>query len=260
MADSSDSAVAPASESDATAPPTQQTPKLLTIAAELRNSIYELVFTKPPGPTDLLSATRPPDDLRLVCRQTYHEARGLWLAANRNYWPNTTFTITKKAIPPHQLQTPLHLSLTPQDLSRIRTILFTARVVHFDNLRKLFTRHSIASQNDHLVTFEHDVGTKGQWRLTVLNGGDFKDSGVAVYMRALPMFVDFRLIRMNSEGEPLGWVPHTDPVTVKNLSSLMGREVVLAEVKEELRRSDGMATWAAWQINRARKVTMAASD
>ncbi|KAK5719218.1 hypothetical protein LTR15_007741 [Elasticomyces elasticus] len=145
MADSSDSAVAPASESDATTPFIMQTPKLLTIAAELRNSIYELVFTMPPGPTDLLTATRPPNDLRLVCTQTRKEARGLWKTANLAYWPNTTFTITKKAIPPHQLQTPLHLSLTPQDLSRIRTILFTARVIHFDNLRKLFTRHSIAS-------------------------------------------------------------------------------------------------------------------
>ncbi|KAK5695899.1 hypothetical protein LTR97_008319 [Elasticomyces elasticus] len=259
MADSSDSAVSPTPDVGS-APPIVQTSKLLTIAAELRNTIYELVFTKPPGPTNLLTATPPSSDILSVCKQTRREAHGLWVTANRDYWPNTTFTITKKAIPPHQLQTPLHLSLTPQDLSRIRTILFTARVVHFDNLRKLFTRHSIASQNDHLVTFEHDVGTKGQWRLTVLDGGDFKDSGAAVYMRDLPMFVDFRLIRMNSEGKPLGWVPHTDPVTVKNLSSLMGREVVLAEVKEELRRSDGMATWAAWQINRVRKVTMAASD
>ncbi|KAK3623561.1 hypothetical protein LTR56_021524 [Elasticomyces elasticus] len=74
MAESSGSAVSPASESDATTPPIVQTSKLLTIAAELRNSIYELVFTKPTGPTDLLTATRPPDDLRLVCKQTRKEA------------------------------------------------------------------------------------------------------------------------------------------------------------------------------------------
>ncbi|KAK4895288.1 hypothetical protein LTR27_006631 [Elasticomyces elasticus] len=67
-----------------------QPPTLLTIAAELRNSIYELVFTADAGPVKLLEALPPEKALLQVCKQTQDEAAGLYVAAFRNYWRNTT--------------------------------------------------------------------------------------------------------------------------------------------------------------------------
>ncbi|KAK5678577.1 hypothetical protein LTS10_009021 [Elasticomyces elasticus] len=204
------------------APPIVQTSKLLTIAPELRNSIYELVFTKPPGPTDLLTATRPPDDLRLVCRQTYHEARGLWTVANRDYWPNTTFTITKKPIAWNEQCSPLRVRFTARDLASIRTIHFTCTAGPADMFKPLFDTHGIAYKRDSVVTFEHRADfAGGEWRMVSLDGNVLK-SGMTAKMTAGDGSLFFGY-------HPVG-NPETNrkvvEVTAEELSGLVGRKVV----------------------------------
>ncbi|KAK5737825.1 hypothetical protein LTR17_006473 [Elasticomyces elasticus] len=163
MADSSGSTVAPASESDATAPPIVQTSKLLTIAPELRNSIYELVFTKHPGPTDLLTATPPSSDLLSVCKQTRSEAHGLWVTANRDYWPNTTFTITTKLTTIEDLYDTVRVCFTPQDLASIRTLLFTTTIHKLKDFEDFVARAAIPYRSSDRVIFEYVAGRQARW-------------------------------------------------------------------------------------------------
>ncbi|KAK3617664.1 hypothetical protein LTR56_025131 [Elasticomyces elasticus] len=236
MASSSGSAVAPASESDATAPPTQQTSKLLTIAAELRNSIYELVFSKPPGPTELLTATRPPDDLRLVCKQTNHEARGLWLAANRDYWPNTTFTITKQIRPKNDKFLPLRMAFTKKDLASIRTMQFTATISRLDKLVQLFEEEDISYEHGEQITFEHRAGRKGQWLLWGFDGEKFNQELLTILMHVTVLRPYFRQMRVEKLRSASTEVPKTREVTPDDLFVLLGRGVVLADAKDGIWR------------------------
>ncbi|KAK5692252.1 hypothetical protein LTR17_025438 [Elasticomyces elasticus] len=71
-----------------------ETSGLLTIAAELRNKIYELVFANDSTEPVYLVTARPPSKaLVLVSRQTYEEAKQMYNKAYREYWSFTTFYI-----------------------------------------------------------------------------------------------------------------------------------------------------------------------
>ncbi|KAK4895289.1 hypothetical protein LTR27_006632 [Elasticomyces elasticus] len=236
MADSSGSAVSSASESDATAPPTQQTSKLLTIAPELRNSIYELVFTKPPGPTDLLTASQPTSNLRLVCKQTRCEARGLWLTANRDYWTTTTFTIHRETVHSNDMCTPIRLNFTTKDLSSIRTIRFTSAMLHIPRLGHLFIAQNISFHDTQLYTFEHDAENPGQWRLTMVDGAVLEHGTqvFSMHIEEKPCFTTPKVTRIASPS----WRPKI--VTRADLSVLVGREVVL-RVRQKADSSGGCA-------------------
>ncbi|KAK3621318.1 hypothetical protein LTR22_025253 [Elasticomyces elasticus] len=71
-----------------------QRPGLLTIANELRNTIYELVFASDATePVHLLTAIPPSKALVLASRQTYVEAKQMYNKAYQEYWSLTTFYI-----------------------------------------------------------------------------------------------------------------------------------------------------------------------
>ncbi|KAK5695894.1 hypothetical protein LTR97_008314 [Elasticomyces elasticus] len=63
-------------------------PGLLTIARELRNSIYDLVFTADDvqPPINLLTATPPSGAIILVCTQTAAEAQQMFRSYSDSYW------------------------------------------------------------------------------------------------------------------------------------------------------------------------------
>ncbi|KAK4950924.1 hypothetical protein LTR10_010917 [Elasticomyces elasticus] len=80
-------------------PPAVQTAKLLTIAPELRNNIYELVFTPKTGPVDVRHVKPPSAALVKTCRQACKEALQLYLSSKRRYWQDTTFIIAARSSP-----------------------------------------------------------------------------------------------------------------------------------------------------------------
>ncbi|KAK5744149.1 hypothetical protein LTR17_002179 [Elasticomyces elasticus] len=223
MASSSDRAVSPAQDAT-TVLPILQTSKLLSVAPELRNFIYELVFTKPSGPIDLLTATRPPDDLRLVCRQTNHEARGLWLAANREYWPNITFTITKKAVAWNEQYIPLRVRFTAHDLASIRTIRFTCKAVPAIQFTPFFITQQITYKSDSVATFEHRADfAQGEWRMVCLEGNVMK-SGLTANMTVGDgsLYFGYRVVGNPETNTHMKIVE----VTADELLWLVGRKVV----------------------------------
>ena len=74
---------------------------LLTLPAELRNYIWELAFTPNSSGSpwfghddvNLLDARAPDKALLLTCRQTYNEARGMYILARTQFWQGTRFFI-----------------------------------------------------------------------------------------------------------------------------------------------------------------------
>ncbi|KAF7188534.1 hypothetical protein HII31_10196 [Pseudocercospora fuligena] len=72
------------------------------LPAELRNEIYELVFTtgtpestqgNGPATVDLFHATPPSKALTLTCRQFHAEAHDMYKTAYQSYWKTTSFTV-----------------------------------------------------------------------------------------------------------------------------------------------------------------------
>lgn len=61
---------------------------------ELRNYIYELMFSAPDATeVDLFEAKPPPKSLLLTCRQVYNEAAALYRAAYRSFWTESDFVM-----------------------------------------------------------------------------------------------------------------------------------------------------------------------
>lgn len=63
----------------------------MDLPPELRNIIYSNFYSFAERPTDLFKADPPTNDLILVCRQTYLDARCLYRHAFRRYWITTRF-------------------------------------------------------------------------------------------------------------------------------------------------------------------------
>lgn len=97
--------------------------RLLNLAAELRNRIYELAFTADDDNgvgTPFLNATGPSKALLITCHQVYDEARGLHKQAFRQYWRQSTFVL--------QTSCELHKSLMLYSWDRIQAALGAANV------------------------------------------------------------------------------------------------------------------------------------
>ncbi|KAK5698512.1 hypothetical protein LTR17_023604 [Elasticomyces elasticus] len=78
-----------------TSPATQPSCRLLSLAAELRNEIYELVFNEQSDePVELLKAQPPSNALLLACHTIYSKAGLIYKHAYREYWTGTAFTLT----------------------------------------------------------------------------------------------------------------------------------------------------------------------
>lgn len=74
---------------------TQQDCRLLNIAPELRNKIYEYAFARTDSEAivDLEHAEWPAKHLLLSCQQIYHEAKGIYQDAYRRYFTDTRFQL-----------------------------------------------------------------------------------------------------------------------------------------------------------------------
>ncbi|KAK5678584.1 hypothetical protein LTS10_009028 [Elasticomyces elasticus] len=101
-----------------------QTCKLLTIAPELRNVIYELALFEPnAGLVDLLSAGSPSGNLLSTCRQVMDEAKGIYAEAYRRYWSETNFVL--RTIGRRIVSRDLPVNFTERDLAQIRHLQFS---------------------------------------------------------------------------------------------------------------------------------------
>ncbi|KAK5744206.1 hypothetical protein LTR17_002236 [Elasticomyces elasticus] len=101
--------------------------RLLTVAPEIRNKIYELaLYDNNEGLVDLLSAGSPSKNLLLSCHQVYEEAKGIHAEAYRRYWSETNFVLRtirgRRIVYPRDLP----VNFTKQDLDKIRHLQFSA--------------------------------------------------------------------------------------------------------------------------------------
>ncbi|KAK4611801.1 hypothetical protein CLAFUW4_13279 [Fulvia fulva] len=72
---------------------------LVKLPGELRNQIYDDVFSPDPGPIPLLTAKLPESHLLLVSRQIHNETRKLHQEACVHFWSDSHFQVT--LTPPH---------------------------------------------------------------------------------------------------------------------------------------------------------------
>ncbi|KAK3622221.1 hypothetical protein LTR22_024881 [Elasticomyces elasticus] len=83
-----------------TSPETQPSCRLLSLAAELRNEIYELVFDEQSEePTELSSVKPPSKALLLACHAINTEATLIYKHAYRRFWTETSFTLNDPCKP-----------------------------------------------------------------------------------------------------------------------------------------------------------------
>ncbi|KAK4892026.1 hypothetical protein LTR27_009376 [Elasticomyces elasticus] len=101
-------------------PETQTVSRLLTIAPELRNRIYELAFEGPSSglEQDLIMATAPSNAILLSCRMVNSEAKGLYKTAYQRYWTQTKFVLPSRYYGFASLVA-LSVSFTKEDLNHI---------------------------------------------------------------------------------------------------------------------------------------------
>ncbi|KAK5737824.1 hypothetical protein LTR17_006472 [Elasticomyces elasticus] len=201
-----------------------QPPTLLTIAPELRNSIYELVFAADAGPVKLLEASPPEKALLEVCKQTQDEAAGLYVAAFRTYWRNTTFTIRRG---PAIVTRPYRVNFGMQDVEQVRTLLSSTDGNNlkgdFPILQRAVAWLSMVARADSVCTFRHFKGVK--WRLVTVDGNAVNTSdGVLAELNDEhgPSFYSFR-------SKTIREFPAERELTLRQLEVAVGRKLVLKD-------------------------------
>ncbi|KAK5737821.1 hypothetical protein LTR17_006469 [Elasticomyces elasticus] len=163
-----------------------QTCKLLTLPAEIRNSIYELVFDSPKRPlTNLLTATPPCYSLLNVCVQL-REATGLFAFAQNRYLSSTTFYCTPyKSCMPLLPNTPSRL-MTDKLLSKVRHLRFCALGSWLRNLHE--PRVSRAAERmlqlcPAGIMFGFERSPTGKWLCVAMGGKEFQPGRVHLTLR-----------------------------------------------------------------------------
>jgi hypothetical protein len=104
--------------------------RLLALPAELRNNIWELIFTPDTcrfsscehGDVNLLDAKGPSSHPLLICYQIYCEARGFYASALSRYWRDTRFFVHGGAFAKDQTSKPLMNRLSTVDERAISKI------------------------------------------------------------------------------------------------------------------------------------------
>ncbi|KAK5678575.1 hypothetical protein LTS10_009019 [Elasticomyces elasticus] len=105
---------------------TLQTSGLLAIPPEIRNFIYELVFSiHRRGLVDLLDSAPPSKSILFTCREIYTEAAKMHKHAYQDYWRNTPFSLATKRLPPSSWD----VNFSLQELSKVRHLSFTADIM-----------------------------------------------------------------------------------------------------------------------------------
>ncbi|KAK3617671.1 hypothetical protein LTR56_025138 [Elasticomyces elasticus] len=101
--------------------------RLLTVAPEIRNKIYELaLYDNNEGLVDLLSAASPSKNFLLSCHQVYEEAKGIHAEAYRRYWRETRFVL--RANDGSASWHGISVDFTEHDLAQIRHMQFSATI------------------------------------------------------------------------------------------------------------------------------------
>ncbi|KAK4909364.1 hypothetical protein LTR49_021876 [Elasticomyces elasticus] len=140
----------------------QQTCRVLTLPAELRNDISELVVNDiPQDRIDLLTAIPPGNGLLCACRQTYRETKCLYEDGRRRYWAETKFIIARNALIPTS-----RVHFTASDLFTIRDIHFTTSIHELSRLRRYPNHIRRYTSN---IDFIEEMGSFGnnvcfEWR------------------------------------------------------------------------------------------------
>ncbi|KAK5678576.1 hypothetical protein LTS10_009020 [Elasticomyces elasticus] len=209
-----------------------QPPTLLTIAPELRNSIYELVFAADAGPVKLLEASPPEKALLQVCRKTQDEAAGLYVAAFRSYWRNTIFTIRRG---PEIVTPPYRVNFGMQDVKQVRTLLSIADGNNLEGdfpiLQGHVSRLFMVARADSVCTLRHFENAC--WRLVTVDENAVNTSdGVLIELNDEhgPSFYSFR-------SKALREFPVERQLTLRQLEVALGRKLVLKD--EEATASGG---------------------
>ncbi|KAK5678571.1 hypothetical protein LTS10_009015 [Elasticomyces elasticus] len=145
------------------------TPGLLDIAAELRNTIYELVFTSDlDGPVDLFTATPPSKAIALACRQTRNEAKQMYIKAYRDYWTHTTFYVDYDL--EHRINRTTVDNLNPEDLVEIRNVHLKMHLTTLVNLLDTDLAEKLAKGGSEVLFARRANGR--WWLVTGCDDGD----------------------------------------------------------------------------------------
>ncbi|KAK5695897.1 hypothetical protein LTR97_008317 [Elasticomyces elasticus] len=208
-------------------PPAVQTAKLLTIAAELRNNIYELVFKLKTGPVDVRYVELQSAALVITCRQAREETLQMYRSCKERYLRETTFILTSRRSPGFDGI----MNFTLSDLQSMRSLRFMISARHLRNRFGGFLRNAdYAATAKPMCTFErHAVGA---WFCCGISGVAIPESVKVGY----PMLFD----------DGAGWVAAStlepwvapwvaakakrkvfQPVGRAELSALLGRKVKL---------------------------------
>lgn len=122
---------------------------LLSLPAELRLDIYDLVYHQPhEQPVDLCQADPPLKSLPLTCRQLYLEASGIYQHNYRKFWSGSDFIIDRRTPEVAAIARQRVSELKENDLQKIRTL----KVLSLKKDRV----------EDELTTSTH-VDTRGLW-------------------------------------------------------------------------------------------------
>ncbi|KAK4895284.1 hypothetical protein LTR27_006627 [Elasticomyces elasticus] len=145
------------------------TPGLLDIAAELRNTIYELVFTSNlEDCVDLFAATPPSRAITLACRQTRNEAKQMYTKAYRDYWTHATFYIDYDL--EHRINRTTVDNLNPEDLVEIRNVHLKMHLTTLVNVLGTDLAEKLAKGGSDVLFARHADGR--WWLVTGCDDGD----------------------------------------------------------------------------------------
>ncbi|KAK4895309.1 hypothetical protein LTR27_006652 [Elasticomyces elasticus] len=149
-------------------PGTQPSCLLLSLAAELRNQIYELVFNEQSDESVELFKTQPPSNaLLLACHVIYSEAALVYAHAYRKYWTETAFMLTYRGQPSRSVIDAIS-TLREEDCHRISNIAI-----------KQYTGHVKGDSRVRLWTYIGD----GFWKRVVHEEVDGQRCGLTFYDR-----------------------------------------------------------------------------
>ncbi|KAK4619601.1 hypothetical protein CLAFUW4_11275 [Fulvia fulva] len=143
--------------------------RLLALPGELRNTIYELVFTSDnaDGKVDVRDASPPPKALLLTCKQVYNETRRIHRDAHRKYWKETTFVL--------DLRSRFVPAVDPDKISRLKN----CDLEHIANLEAFVdTSDSSAATVHERIKLSNTAGL-WLWKSTYAN--DRNDSILPLY-------------------------------------------------------------------------------
>ncbi|KAK5678573.1 hypothetical protein LTS10_009017 [Elasticomyces elasticus] len=204
--------------------------KLLTFPAEIRNSIYELVFDSPKRPlTNLLTATPPSYALLNVCVQL-REATGLFAFAQNQYLSETTFYCTPyKSCMPLLPNTPC-LLMTDKLLSKVRHLRFYVLGSWLRNLRE--PRVSRAAERllqlcPAGIMYGFERAPTGKWLCVAKGGEEFQPGRVHRTLRvdAEQKTMVVGKYKKALVSKPLEQSEEFKAITVAELEVLLGRKL-----------------------------------